>query len=124
LSNKIITLTKGNLTLTTLAVLWVSGITCSFINNISYTISMVPVIQNIGAATSFNLNPVWWALSLGACLGGNGTFIAAAANLVGVNILRRQGRIITFKDFFRIGLPIMLISIILSSVYLYFRYLS
>ncbi len=123
LSNKIITLTKGNLTLTTLAVLWVSGITCSFINNISYTISMVPVIQNIGAATSFNLNPVWWALSLGACLGGNGTFIAAAANLVGVNILRRQGRIITFKDFFRIGLPIMLISIILSSVYLYFRYL-
>jgi len=123
LSNKIITLTKGNLTLTTLAVLWVSGITCSFINNISYTISMVPVIQNIGAATSFNLNPVWWALSLGACLGGNGTFIAAAANLVGVNILKRQGRIITFKDFFRIGLPIMLISIILSSVYLFLRYL-
>jgi Na+/H+ antiporter NhaD/arsenite permease-like protein len=112
-----------NFTLTTLAVLWVSGITCSFINNISYTISMVPVIHNIGAATSFNLNPVWWALSLGACLGGNGTFIAAAANLVGVNILKRQGRIITFKDFFRIGLPIMLISIILSSAYLYFRYL-
>jgi len=84
---------------------------------------MVPVIQNIGAATSFNLNPVWWALSLGACLGGNGTFIAAATNLVGVNILKRQGRIITFKDFFRIGLPIMLISIILSSVYLYLRYL-
>lgn len=124
LSNKIITLTKGNLTLTTLAVLWVSGITCSFINNISYTISMVPVIQNIGAATSFNLNPVWWALSLGACLGGNGTFIAAAANLVGVNILRRQGRTITFKDFFRIGLPIMLISMLLSSVYLFLRYLS
>jgi len=124
LSDKIITLTKGNLTLTTLAVLWVSGITCSFINNISYTISMVPVIHNIGAAAAFNLNPVWWALSLGACLGGNGTFIAAAANLVGVNILKRQGRIITFKDFFRIGLPIMLISIILSSVYLYFRYLS
>jgi Na+/H+ antiporter NhaD/arsenite permease-like protein len=123
LSNKIITLTKGNLTLTTLAVLWVSGITCSFVNNISYTISMVPVIQNIGAATSFNLNPVWWALSLGACLGGNGTFIAAAANLVGVNILKRQGRIITFKDFFRIGLPIMLISIILSSIYLFLRYL-
>ncbi|MBA7522601.1 putative transporter [subsurface metagenome] len=123
LSNKIITLTKGNLTLTTMAVLWISGITCSFINNISYTISMVPVIHNIGAATSFNLSPVWWALSLGACLGGNGTFIAAAANLVGVNILKRQDRIITFKDFFRIGLPIMLISIILSSAYLFLRYL-
>ena len=124
LSNKIITLTKGNLTLTTLSVLWVSGISCSFINNISYTISMVPVIHNIGAVTSFNLKPVWWALSLGACLGGNGTLIAAAANLVGVNILRRQGRIITFKDFFRIGLPIMLISIALSSAYLFLRYLS
>jgi len=84
---------------------------------------MVPVIHNIGAATSFNLKPVWWALSLGACLGGNGTFIAAAANLVGVNILKRQGRIITFKDFFRIGLPIMLVSIILSSIYLFLRYL-
>jgi len=124
LSNKIITLTKGNFTITTLTVLWVSGISCCFINNISYTISMVPVVHNIGVATSFNLNPIWWALSLGACLGGNGTFIAAAANLVGVNILKRQGRIITFKDFFRIGLPIMLISIILSSVYLYLRYLS
>jgi len=124
LSNKIITLTKGNLTFTTLAVLWVSGISCSFINNISYTISMVPVIHNIGTVTSFNLNPIWWALSLGACLGGNGTFIAAAANLVGVNILKRQGRIITFKEFLRIGFPIMLISIVLSSAYLFLRYLS
>jgi len=123
LSNKIIDLTKGNLTLTTLAVLWVSGISCSFINNISYTISLVPVVHNIGVATSFNLSPIWWALSLGACLGGNGTFIAAAANLVGVNILKRQGRIITFREFFRIGFPIMLISIILSSAYLFLRYL-
>ena len=123
LSSKIIDLTRGNLTLTALSVLWVSGISCSFINNISYTISMVPVIHNIGEATLFNLNPIWWALSLGACLGGNGTFIAAAANLVGVNILKRQGRIITFRDFFRIGFPIMLISIILSSAYLFLRYL-
>ena len=123
LSNKIINLTREDFTLTTLAILWVSGISTSVINNISYTISMVPVIQNIGEATSFNLNPLWWALSLGACLGGNGTFIAAAANLVGVNILKRQGIIITFKDFFRIGFPIMLISMLLSSVYLFLRYL-
>lgn len=123
LSSKIIDLTRGNLTLTALSVLWVSGISCSFINNISYTISMVPVIHNIGEVTLFNLNPIWWALSLGACLGGNGTFIAAAANLVGVNILKRQGRIITFRDFFRIGFPIMLISIFLSSAYLFLRYL-
>jgi Na+/H+ antiporter NhaD/arsenite permease-like protein len=101
----------------------VSGISCSFINNISYTISMVPVIHNIGMVTSFNLNPVWWALSLGACLGGNATFIAAAANLVGVNILKRQHIIITFKGFLRVGFPIMLISLVLSSVYLFLRYL-
>ncbi|MEA1940102.1 MAG: ArsB/NhaD family transporter, partial [Candidatus Caldatribacteriota bacterium] len=119
LSTKIINLTKENLPLTALVILWFSGFSCSFINNISYTISMVPIIHNIGAATSFNLNPIWWALSLGACLGGNGTFIAAAANLVGVNILKRQGKIITFRDFSRIGFPIMLISIILSSFYLY-----
>ena len=123
LSKKIIDLTRGNLTFTALSVLWVSGISCSFINNISYTISMVPVIHNIGEVTLFNLNPIWWALSLGACLGGNGTFIAAAANLVGVNILKRQGRIITFRDFFRIGFPTMLISIFLSSAYLFLRYL-
>ena len=123
LGNKVISLTRGNLTLTTLVVLWISGISCAFINNISYTISIVPVIHNIGTATSFNLNSVWWALSLGACLGGNATFIAAAANLVGVNILKRQGWIVTFKEFFRVGFPIMLISIILSSVYLFLRYL-
>ena len=123
LSNKVISLTRGNLTLTTLVVLWISGISCAFINNISYTISIVPVIHNIGTATSFNLNPIWWALSLGACLGGNATFIAAAANLVGVNILKRQGWIVTFKEFFRVGFPIMLISIVLSSVYLFLRYL-
>ncbi len=123
LSNKIINLTRGNLALTTLSILWVSGISCSFINNISYTISMVPVIHNIGMMTSFNLNPVWWALSLGACLGGNATFIAAAANLVGVNILKRQHIVITFKDFLRVGFHIMLISLVLSSVYLFLRYL-
>jgi Na+/H+ antiporter NhaD/arsenite permease-like protein len=123
ISDRIINLTKGSLPLTTLVVLWVSGISCSFINNISYTISMVPVIHNIGVATAFNLNPVWWALSLGACLGGNATFIAAAANLVGVNILKRQGQIVTFREFSRVGLPIMLVSIILSSLYLFLRYL-
>ena len=84
---------------------------------------MVPVIHNIGMVTSFNLNPVWWALSLGACLGGNATFIAAAANLVGVNILKRQHIVITFKDFLRVGFPVMLISIVLSSIYLFLRYL-
>jgi len=123
LSIKIINLTKENLPLTTMVILWISALSCSFINNISYTISMVPIIHNIGAVTSFNLNPIWWALSLGACLGGNGTFIAAAANLVGINILKRQGKIITFRDFSRVGFPIMITSIILSSVYLYFRYL-
>jgi Na+/H+ antiporter NhaD/arsenite permease-like protein len=123
ISDRIINLTKGSLPLTTLVVLWVSGISCSFINNISYTISMVPVIHNIGVATAFNLNPVWWALSLGACLGGNATFIAAAANLVGVNILKRQGQIVTFREFSRVGLHIMLVSIILSSLYLFLRYL-
>ena len=123
ISDRIINLTKGSLPLTTLVVLWVSGISCSFINNISYTISMVPVIHNIGVVTAFNLNPVWWALSLGACLGGNATFIAAAANLVGVNILKRQGKIVTFREFSRVGLPIMLVSIILSSLYLFLRYL-
>jgi len=123
LSLKIINLTKENLTLTTLVILWISAFSCSFINNISYTISLVPIIHNIGIATSFNLNPIWWALSLGACLGGNATFIAAAANLVGINILKRQGKVITFKDFSRVGFPIMLISIILSSAYLYLRYL-
>jgi Na+/H+ antiporter NhaD/arsenite permease-like protein len=123
LSMKIINLTQENLSLTTLVILWVSALSCSFVNNISYTISLVPIIHNIGEATSFNLNPIWWALSLGACLGGNGTFIAAAANLVGVNILKRQGKMITFRDFSRVGFPIMIVSIVLSSAYLYFRYL-
>ena len=66
--------------------------------------------------------PLWWAISLGACLGGNGTLIGASANLVLANIGARNGHKISFKYYFKIGFPLMLVSIIISTIYLLIFY--
>lgn len=66
--------------------------------------------------------PLWWSLALGACLGGNGTIFGAAANVVIIQIARRNGYKITFKDFLRYSVPVTVLTLLLSSVYIYFRY--
>jgi Na+/H+ antiporter NhaD/arsenite permease-like protein len=67
--------------------------------------------------------PLWWALALGACLGGNATLIAASANVVVAGAVARHGQRITFWHFTKVGLPVALVSLIISSIYLYLRYL-
>jgi Na+/H+ antiporter NhaD/arsenite permease-like protein len=69
------------------------------------------------------LEPLWWSLSLGACLGGNGTLIGASANLVVAGLAAKQGHHISFMRFLIVGFPLMIISILISSIYIYFRYL-
>jgi Na+/H+ antiporter NhaD/arsenite permease-like protein len=70
-----------------------------------------------------DMNPLWWALSLGACLGGNGTLIGASANVVVAGLAEKRGVLITFKDFIKIAFPLMLVSVAISMVYLLLRYL-
>ena len=77
----------------------------------------------MGAMGMDNLTPVWWSLSLGACLGGNGTLIGASANVVVASLAAKHGREMSFIGFMKVGFPLMLLSILISCIYVYLRYL-
>ncbi|MBQ2088037.1 MAG: ArsB/NhaD family transporter [Selenomonas sp.] len=116
-------LTGGDVTSTSLLVLWLSAIVSSVLDNIPFVATMIPLIQNMGAMGVSNLEPIWWSLALGACLGGNGTLVGASANLIVAGLAAERGVKITFINYFKIGFPIMLLTIVLSTVYVYIRYL-
>jgi Na+/H+ antiporter NhaD/arsenite permease-like protein len=123
LAEKVIELTGGDLFLTAMAILWVSAIASAFIDNIPFVATMIPLIIQMGQMTDINVFPLWWALSLGACLGGNGTAIGASANVVAIGMADREGYHISFGHYFKIAFPIMLITIAISTVYVMFVYL-
>jgi Na+/H+ antiporter NhaD/arsenite permease-like protein len=116
-------LTGGEPLPTTFLILWMSGIASSFVDNIPFVATMIPLIKDMGEMGMTNLEPLWWSLSLGACLGGNGLLIGASANLVVAGIAGKEGHPITFIGFMKIGLPVMLLSLVISTLYVYFRYL-
>ncbi|KAI8433379.1 hypothetical protein MSG28_015420 [Choristoneura fumiferana] len=103
-----------------LLILWISGMTSAFVDNIPLTTMMVRVVTTLGSNPDLNLplHPLIWALSLGACLGGNGTLIGASANVVCAGVAEQHGYKITFMEFFRVGFPIMLGHLIVASGYL------
>lgn len=115
-------ITGGSLVRTGMLVLWLSAIASAFIDNIPFVATMIPLLQTIGQLTNLPMESIWWALSLGACLGGNGTLIGASANVVVAGIAERHGNSITFMDYLRRGFPLMLISIIVATAYLYLFY--
>lgn len=117
--------TKGHYILTTLFLLWVSALASTIIDNIPFVATMIPLIHSIDQVmgANFAIEPLWWALSLGACLGGNGSLIGASANVVVADIAEQHDYKIDFKSYLKIGFPIMIISIIIASIYIYFRYL-
>lgn len=101
-----------------LMVLWVSGIASGFLDNIPFTITMIPIIQLMLESNPIPNNILWWALALGACLGGNITMIGSSANIVSVGIAKKHGVEISFIDFMKKGMIITVISLVLSSVFL------
>jgi Na+/H+ antiporter NhaD/arsenite permease-like protein len=117
--------TRGDFNVTTIAILWASAILSAFIDNIPFVATMIPLIKSMGSSLGGDaaLVPLWWALSLGACLGGNGTLIGASANLVVAGLADRAGIGFRFMEFLKVAFPLMLISIVISHVYLYLRYL-
>ena len=137
LGQGMIHMTDGNFALTMMIILWGSAILSAVIDNIPLVISMIPLIQSIvpifagqmGIAGSEELitaqirEPLFWALALGACLGGNGTLIGASANVVVCQIARKNRYPVTFWQFTRYGFPLMILSVAICSVYLYFRYI-
>lgn len=114
---------KENMFLTTIVLLWSSAIISSFLDNIPFVATMIPIIKKIGLLSGANITPLWWALSLGACLGGNGTLIGASSNVIIAGILHKHGYHISFIDYLKVGFPIMILSIILSTGYLIAFYL-
>ena len=101
-----------------LMVLWVSGLVSGFLDNIPFTVNMIPIIDHMLQATPIPNNILWWALSLGACLGGNFTYIGASANIVAVSISKKLGQEITFLEFMKTGTMVTLIALTVASIYL------
>jgi Na+/H+ antiporter NhaD/arsenite permease-like protein len=125
MAQKLLAATRGDFKVTAVAILWSSAILSAFIDNIPFVATMIPMIKSMGPAFGGDqaLLPLWWALSLGACLGGNGTLIGASANLVVAGLSERAGHPIRFVPYMRACFLLMLLSIALSHLYLYFRFL-
>ncbi|MBW4862955.1 MAG: ArsB/NhaD family transporter [Paeniclostridium sp.] len=117
IASYLIDATSGNLALTMLVILWISAIISSFLDNIPFVATLIPLILTM-QAQGVDVTPIWWATSLGACLGGNGTLIGASANIVLSNVGDKNGYPISFKSYFKIGFPLMLLSIVISTFYL------
>ena len=121
----IIDVTNGSQQLTSMLILWSSGIISGIIDNIPYTVTMAPMIAEIQNVLGQDYaTPLWWSLSLGACLGGNMTIIGAAANVIVSEYSIKKGYNIGFMRFMKYGVITVLISLTLSSVYVYLKYLN
>lgn len=102
-------------------ILWVSALISSFLDNIPFVATLIPLILTMESG-GVDVTPLWWALSLGACLGGNGTLVGASANVVLAGVSAKNGYPITFMQYTKTGFPLMLISILISTVYLLLRF--
>lgn len=122
IAQHLIAITGANVALMGTLVLWISAVSSAFVDNIPFVATMIPLLQEAGSLTQIPMESIWWSLALGACLGGNGTLIGASANVVVAGIAERKGAPIKFMDFLKIGIPFMLLSILLSNLYLYWAY--
>ncbi len=123
LAQEAIAITNGNVPETAMLILWMSAFASAFIDNIPFVATLIPLIQDMGQMGLTNLDPMWWSLALGACLGGNGTLIGASANVVVASMAAKRGIIITFVGFMRVAFPIMVLTILMANIYVWIRYL-
>jgi Na+/H+ antiporter NhaD/arsenite permease-like protein len=125
LANGVLELTGGDIGITALAILWVSSIVSALVDNIPFVATLIPMIESM--APTFGgadqLMPLWWSLALGACLGGNGSLIGASANLIVAGFAERAGHRIRFLPFMLMAFPLMLLSIVIATFYVLWRYL-
>lgn len=115
--------TSGNVVLMHFLILWLSAIGSAFVDNIPFVATMIPLIKSMAELGRMDVTSLWWTLSLGACLGGNGTIIGASANVVVSSIAAAKGRPISFGYYFKIAFPLMLVSVIICNIYIYLAYL-
>ncbi len=113
--------TAGDRTAELLGITWIAGIGSGVVDNIPFTTAMIPVVDSLNTEDD---DAYWWALSLGACFGGNMTVIAAAANVAASGLAERAGKPIGFIDFLKVGLPVTLISLLIATAYISVRYIA
>lgn len=123
LAEEAIAITQGSVEATAILILWMSAFASAFVDNIPFVATMIPLIKDMGTMGLNNLEPMWWSLALGACLGGNGTLIGASANVVVASLAAKHGQQISFIGFMKVAFPCMILSIIISMCYVYLRYL-
>jgi len=119
----IIYYTEGDVPKTAMLILWLSGLLSGVVDNIPFVAAMIPVILEFQEYGMTNLDPLWWSLALGACLGGNGTLLGASSNLVVAGLAAKAKENVNFVEFIKIGIPIVVLSLLICTVYIYFRYL-
>ncbi|WP_206458591.1 SLC13 family permease [Anaerovorax sp. IOR16] len=121
LAHLLMDVTEGHLVMTMLVLLWISAILSSILDNIPFVATLIPLILTM-EQSGLDVMPLWWAISLGACLGGNGTLIGASANVVLSGISNKHGYPITFVQYLKIGYPMMILSVLLATIYLVVRF--
>ena len=121
ISSWLISAAEGHYILTMLVLLWASALLSSVLDNIPFVATLIPLVLTM-QQQGMNVEAFWWAISLGACLGGNGTMIGASANVVLSDIANKHGYPITFKSYLRVGFPFMLMSVGIATVFLLVRY--
>ena len=126
MGNKFIEITDGSIEKAAMIVVWMSAFVSTAIDNIPFVATMIPMIKSMEASLGGReaMMPVWWALSLGACFGGNGSLIAASANVIVAGMAQREGHPIHFLRFLIWSIPVMLISILMAAVYLHLRWFA
>ncbi|MCF6138071.1 ArsB/NhaD family transporter [Alkalihalobacillus berkeleyi] len=123
MARSILSLTEGDVPKTTIVILWGSGLLSGFVDNIPFVAAMIPVIMEFKEYGIQNLDPLWWALALGSCLGGNATLIGASANVIVAGLAAKSGKDFSFIQFMLIGFPVVILSLIIATAYIILRYL-
>ncbi len=121
IAEKVLALTGGKVANASMLLIWFSAITSGIVDNIPYTATMIPLVEQMGAVMPVSV--LWWSLALGACLGGNLTLVGAAANVIVASLAEKSGHKIGFWVFFKYGASVTMMSLVVASLYIWLRYL-
>lgn len=118
----LLNVTGGQPTATALVVLWGSGILSAIIDNIPFVATMIPLVKDLGSLSGLDIGPLWWALALGADIGGNATIVGASANVVVSGMAKREGHPITFAGYMKVAVPMTVVALAICTLYVWARY--
>lgn len=124
LAGRLIELTGGSFTALMMTTLWGGAIFSAIVDNVPFVAIMIPLIKELGVATGLNITPLWWALAMGADFGGNATLIGASANVVVSGMAEKAGHKLSFIEYMKTALPLSFLALILSTVYIFIRYIA